>query len=72
MTTYTHHYTAAEVDGMAESVGAGNRAVTLRLQAGDTAWNPASTKGPIPGPAKVHFMQYPDGGWEARTEELDG
>jgi hypothetical protein len=38
------------------------RRYRLGLGARDTAWNPASTKRPISGPATVTYTQYPDGG----------
>lgn len=40
---------------------------SLELDDGDTAWNPASTKGVINGPAVVVYVRYRDGGVTARV-----
>lgn len=45
-----------------------NRAAVL-LEKGDTVENPASTKGPIHGPASVTFDRYPDGGIDVIVED---
>lgn len=37
------------------------------LEAGDTAWDPASTSRIIGGPATVAYVQHPDGGVDARV-----
>ena len=40
----------------------GWKRATVLLLRGDTAWNPASTKGVIYGPATVTYERGPDGG----------
>ena len=34
----------------------------------ESAWNPASTKHPIWGPAKVTYVQHIEGGWSVHVE----
>lgn len=38
-----------------------------RLDVGDRAWNPGSTKHEIVGPAVVEYRRYQDGGIDARV-----
>lgn len=45
------------------------RRYRLALGAGDTAWNPASTKEVISGPATVTYTEYADGGIEVQVGE---
>jgi hypothetical protein len=39
----------------------GTAKVTIYLTKGDSAWNPASTKNLIYGPAEVMYEEMPDG-----------
>jgi hypothetical protein len=43
------------------------RSVTLILTVTDTAWNPASTKDVLNGPARVRYTEYADGGITAQV-----
>lgn len=43
------------------------RRVTVTLTGEDSAWNPASTKRVIYGPAKVTYTQHADGGVDAEV-----
>lgn len=45
--------------------GGGWERAVLVLGKGDTAWNPASTKHVIYGPARVTYVRAPDGGVDA-------
>lgn len=40
------------------------------LNEGDSAVNPASTKGVIHGPAEVRYWKHPDGGIDVRIGKL--
>ena len=44
--------------------------VALDLEAGDSAWNPASTKRDIDGPGRVIYRRYPDGGIDVERQAL--
>jgi hypothetical protein len=48
---------------------ASQRTWTVGIGASDTAWNPASTKHVISGPATLTYTQYPDGGIEVVVGE---
>lgn len=48
-----------------KTVGASRVKTRVKLDRGDRAWNPASTKDRIPGPAIVEYTRYPDGGIDA-------
>ena len=55
------HFSAEDVRAAAVSIG-GNFSISgLVLQRGDTAWNPASTKGPLYGPGLVEYELHPSG-----------
>lgn len=41
------------------------RTITVRVGAGDRAWNPATTRSSIFGPAVVSYVEYADGGYRA-------
>lgn len=43
--------------------------VTVTLDDGDSAWNPASTSSLIYGPCKVLYVRHPDGGITATETE---
>lgn len=63
------HYpssTVLEAIEAAEPNDQGTREHFLVLDRGDSAWNPATTKGDIHGPATVQFIQYADGGLVTR------
>lgn len=42
---------------------------TAYLAEGEAAWNPASTKRLLYGPAVVTYTHHVDGGWHAHVEE---
>lgn len=45
--------------------------LVVNLTRRDSAWNPASMSHDIPGPAKITYRRYRDGGYEAVVEDLD-
>jgi hypothetical protein len=49
------HYSEQAVRERAVDVGEGYFMAGLVLHRGDTAWNPASTKGPLYGPSLVEY-----------------
>lgn len=57
-TTYPYEDIAADA-------AATGRPVYRILDAGETAWNPGSTKADLVGPLRVTYQQFPDGGWTA-------
>ena len=44
--------------------------VTIDLNEGDTAWNPASTKRDLVGPVRVIYRRFPDGGIDVDRHAL--
>ncbi len=44
--------------------------VAIDLEAGDSAWDPSSTKRDIHGPFRVIYRRFPDGGIDAETQPL--
>lgn len=50
----------------------GYASLELDLKAGETAWNPCSTKreNDFRGPARVTYESFSDGGWNVRVEDL--
>lgn len=61
-------HTAKDVLAAGRSVN-GVRVGEVSLAVGETASNPASTKDVIYGPAFVQYIEWPDGGIEARVRE---
>ena len=59
------HYDADTIPW--EVDGAFHRAMIV-LNKNESAWNPASTRHAIWGPARVTYIQYPDGGVNAKVE----
>ena len=60
------HITPDDVEGaVLRKNHAETGSATVTLKAGDTAWNPASTKHVIHGPARVRYTIHPDGGVDA-------
>src|SRR4051812_9742699 len=55
------HYDADDVRERAVDVGGGWTVAGLLLDRGDTAWNPASTKGPLYGPSMVEYRLHHTG-----------
>lgn len=56
-----NNYTSEEIRQQLDQKEPGSD-ITLNLLKGETAWNPASTKHVIYGPATVRYVQYVDGG----------
>lgn len=52
-------YDAATVRSLAVQVDGAWEITALVLKDGETAWNPASTKGPLHGPALVEYEMHP-------------
>lgn len=61
------HCTAEQLDWISLG-GTGWKRAAVTLGEGDSAWNPASTKHVIHGPAVVMYERAPDGGVTARVE----
>lgn len=64
------HYTAEDVaERLAHPLAQrqGFATTTIDLRRGETAWNPASTKGRIHAPARVIYEQFADGGVNVRV-----
>tara|TARA_Y100001938_G_scaffold143659_1_gene216813 strand:+ start:936 stop:1154 length:219 start_codon:yes stop_codon:yes gene_type:complete len=62
---YDQRHVMKELDGEREEefkLTAYTHIAVLKLDKGDTAWNPASTKYPIRGPGAVSYALYEDGG----------
>lgn len=60
--TPTKNYTPNDINFLAAPADAhGNRVTELLLEDGDTAWNPASTKGPLVGPSVLVYDQHVSG-----------
>ena len=63
------HYTYEDLQEI--PAGLEWRRMTIRLDDGETAWNPASTKHVIHGPCLVTYEQSPEGGVNASVEEFE-
>jgi hypothetical protein len=61
------HYGYDELDWVPSADGWARATVTLWRN--DTAWNPASTKRDIYGPARIEYTQGPDGGVDAAVSD---
>jgi hypothetical protein len=55
------HYSAELVRDHGVDVGGGWTVAGVLLDCGDTAWNPASTKGPLCGPSMVEYRIHHSG-----------
>lgn len=53
-----------------ENVAPNTQLARALLREGDSAVNPASTKGVIYGPAEVRYWRHPDGGIDVRIGKL--
>lgn len=58
---YDTPYEAVRAALDAQPWSGGTRRVRAVLMPNDTAWNSASTKHPVHGPATVTWVEYPDG-----------
>ena len=56
------HITAADLEGRWRDIGSGWSLADVLLHAGDTAWDPGSTKRVIHGPGAFRYRRAPDGG----------
>lgn len=62
--TVTFEYVEANLDE--------NGGLEVFIGERESAWNPASTKGPLYGPAQIRYRRFPDGGWHAVVTERGG
>lgn len=62
------HHSAEDVGRLLDEAPPAH-AVGVVLRAGDTAWNPTSTKTPISGPARVTYVRHADGGISVTVRE---
>lgn len=54
-------YDPATIRSLATDVGYGRTVTELALAEGETAWNPASTKGPLFGPSTLVYDNHVSG-----------
>lgn len=73
MSDTQNHATYAEVTHpmRRETLPNGVEVAVIRLVAGETAWNPVSTKDHLAGPARLDYFFHPDGGVTVQVSELD-
>jgi hypothetical protein len=71
--TVCMHYSDEYIIGELQKTPKGLRALAsfhVTLTGVDSAWNPASTKTSINGPAKVGYRMYSDGGISATVRKV--
>lgn len=59
------HYSSEKIRSMLATDGQWPRRTVVELGPQDSAWNPASTKRDVYGPATVRYLEHVDGGFEA-------
>ena len=64
-----HPYSAEVVQKYLDGVEPGTP-IAFNVLRGESAWNPASTKRALHGPARVSYVRHPDGGIDATERDL--